>query len=196
MRMNYVLIDFENVQPESLASLNSEHFYVKVFVGSNQKNVALKFAKALQPMGEKAEYIEISGSGKNALDFHIAFYIGQLSAKDETAYFHIISEDKGFDPLIKHLKENNIFAARETSINEIPLVKSLSAKTPEKRLQLVIEKLASCKTKNPGTKKTLTSHIKSMFPISITDEEVEKIISDMERLKHITIAENKITYNV
>jgi hypothetical protein len=196
MRTNYVLIDFENVQPESLAVLNSEQFNVKVFVGATQKNVTIKFAKALQSMGDRAEYIEISGTGKNALDFHIAFYIGQLAAKDETAYFHIISEDKGFDPLIKHLKENNIFAAREMSINEIPLVKSLSAKTPEKRLQLVLEKLASCKTKNPSTIKTLTSHIKAMFPIPITDEEIDKIISDLERLNHITITDKKISYSI
>lgn len=124
MRKNYVLIDFENVQPENLAALNNEHFHVRVFVGANQKNVALKIVKALQPMGERAEYIEISGNGKNALDFHIAFYIGQLAAKDDAAYFHIISKDAGFDPLIAHLKTRNISAAREADIGEIPLVKA------------------------------------------------------------------------
>jgi hypothetical protein len=36
MRINYVLIDFENVQPESLAVLQHEHFKVMVFVGTNQ----------------------------------------------------------------------------------------------------------------------------------------------------------------
>jgi len=51
-------------------------------------------------MGERAEYVRISGNGSNALDFHIAFYIGQLAAHEPDAYFHIISKVTGFDPLI------------------------------------------------------------------------------------------------
>jgi len=39
MRINYVLIDFENVQPESLAVLQQDHFKVMVFVGANQTKV-------------------------------------------------------------------------------------------------------------------------------------------------------------
>lgn len=36
-------------------------------------------------MRERAEYIRISGNGSNALDFHIAFHIGELSAKGKHA---------------------------------------------------------------------------------------------------------------
>ena len=39
MRTNYVLIDFENVQPESLVGLQQDHFKVLVFVGANQTKV-------------------------------------------------------------------------------------------------------------------------------------------------------------
>jgi hypothetical protein len=52
----------------------------------------------MQALGAKAQYVKISGNGSNALDFHIAFYIGHLGAVDPTAYFHIISKDAGFDP--------------------------------------------------------------------------------------------------
>ena len=128
MRTNYVLIDYENVQPEGLSILDIEHFKVIVFVGASQTKLSFETASALQRMGSKAEYIKIAGSGSNALDFHIAFYIGQLATQDPTAYFHIISKDTGFDPLIQHLKTKKIFAARSRDVSEIPLVKVANTK--------------------------------------------------------------------
>ena len=73
MLTHYVLIDFENVQPKSLSALGGHPFKVKVFVGANQTKVPMDLARALQPMGENAEYIPISGNGRNALDLHVAF---------------------------------------------------------------------------------------------------------------------------
>ena len=72
MKTNYVLIDYENVQPATLAILDQEHFRIIVFVGANQAKITFEVASALQPMGTRAEYVRISGNGANALDFHIA----------------------------------------------------------------------------------------------------------------------------
>ena len=36
MRTNYVLIDFDNLQPELLEALDLEHLRVMVFIGANQ----------------------------------------------------------------------------------------------------------------------------------------------------------------
>ena len=98
MRKNVVLIDYESVQPESIDVLLQDHFSVMLFLGSNLTKIPFELAVAMQRMGSRAEYIKISGNGPNALDFHIAFYIGQMSGLDPAAYFHIISKDKGFDP--------------------------------------------------------------------------------------------------
>ena len=76
MRTNYVLIDYENVQPTSLAGLDAEHFRVLVFVGASQNKLTFDTAAAVQKLGARAEYIKIAGNGSNALDFHIAFHIG------------------------------------------------------------------------------------------------------------------------
>ena len=51
-----------------------------------------------------AEYLQISGNGPNALDFHITFSIGELSKADPDARFYIISWDTGFDPLPEEAK--------------------------------------------------------------------------------------------
>ena len=112
MRPNIVLIDFESVQPASLAALAADHFRVKVFVGATQSKLPFDLVTATQQMGNRAEYIKIAGVGPNALDFHIAYYIGRLAAHEPEAFFHIISKDTGFDPLIQHLKDNKIFCGR------------------------------------------------------------------------------------
>ena len=142
MRQNIVLIDFENVQPENLSALAHDHFRVLVFVGANQKKVSVQTAASVQKLGSRAEYVMIAGNGSNALDFHIAYYVGQLAAADPNAFFHIVSKDAGFDPLIAHLKSKKILAGRVKGVEDIPLVKSATAKTPEDRIEAVIQKLS------------------------------------------------------
>ena len=81
MKHSFVLVDFENVQAKDIGVLNGGPFKIKVFVGANQAKIPLEMARALQTFGPNAEYIQIDGSGRNALDFHIAYYIGQLAAQ-------------------------------------------------------------------------------------------------------------------
>ena len=52
----------------------------------------------LHEPGENGQYVKISGNGKNALDFHLAYYVGELATNDPEVYFHVISKDTGFDP--------------------------------------------------------------------------------------------------
>ena len=94
--MNYVLIDFENVQPKNLEILASHPFKVFVFVGENQTKVPYELAAAIQTLGANAKYIKISGNGQNALDFHIAYYVGDLAAMNPEANFHIITRGHRF----------------------------------------------------------------------------------------------------
>lgn len=194
MRNNVVLIDFENVQPDSIDRLSHEHFRVVVFVGANQSKVPFEIAASLQKLGSRAEYVKISGSGSNALDFHIAYSIGTMSAADPTAYFHIVSKDAGFDPLIQFLKTKKIFACRVKDIGEIPLVKVAIAKSPEERVQIVIDKLARQKTNKPGTVKTLASSITSIFQKQLPEEEVAAVIEDLAKRGVISVAGPKVTY--
>lgn len=141
MHKNIVLIDFESVQPESIAELSSDYFNVLIFIGANQTKISFELAVAIQKMGSRAEYIKISGNGPNAMDFHIAFYIGQLSIQNPTAYFHIISKDKGFDPLIQHLNTKQIHSMRVESISEIPIVKNSLSNTLQEQVPSKVQTL-------------------------------------------------------
>lgn len=194
MRINFILIDFESVQPKSLAVLEHDHFKVIVFVGANQEKVPFEVASALQRMGANAEYVKISGNGKNALDFHIAFYIGQLAAQHPTAYFHIISRDAGFEPLLQHLKSKKIFSARSPNITDIPLIKASHVKSPDERAQLVIAKLQQPKASRPRAVKTLISAIAAFFQKQLTDVEVAAVIEAMQKAGFISVTDGKVSY--
>lgn len=194
MRTNYVLIDYENVQPEALSLLDAEHFKVIVFVGANQAKVTFEAATALQRMGSKAEYIKISGNGSNALDFHIAFYIGQLGAHDPTAYFHIISKDTGFDPLVQHLKTKKVFAARWRDVSDIPLVKVVNTKSPAEKLAVVVANLQQRGASKPRAVKTLSSTINSIFQKQLPVEELAGLLQELQAKGYVTVNDTKVSY--
>lgn len=116
MGLQFFLIDFENVQPAGIGSLVPGSCKVIMFLGQNQSKVTVELSRVLQPFGKDVEYLQISGSGPNAVDFHIAFYIGRLAASHPDARFTIVSKDTGFDPLVKHLASLKITCHRAASI--------------------------------------------------------------------------------
>lgn len=196
MRINYVLIDFENVQPMSLAGLEPDHFRVLVFVGANQNKLSFETAAAMQRLGGRAEYVKIAGSGSNALDFHIAFHVGHLAAQDPTAFFHIISKDTGFDPLIQHLKERRIFAARSKEVADIPLLKAANSKSQPEKIAVVVSNLRQRGASRPRTLKTLSSTISSLFQKQLADAELADLLESLQSAGYVQIQENKVAYTL
>jgi hypothetical protein len=194
LRPNIVFIDFESVQPPSLAALAADHFSVKLFVGATQSKLPFDLVTAMQQMGKRAEYIKIAGVGPNALDFHIAFYIGRISSHEPDAFFHIISKDTGFDPLIQHLKDKKIFCGRWQSLEEIPAVKAAQVKSPEERAILFHSRLLLPTATKPRTEKTLRSAIAAHFQRQLTEEDITSVIGALKRPGHLSIAEGKVVY--
>ncbi len=224
IRSNIVLIDFENVQPESLELLTPEHFRVLLFVGANQAKLPFEIVASMQKLGDRAEYVKIAGNGSNALDFHIAYYIGILSATEPSAYFHIVSKDAGFAPLIEHLRNKKFLVCRVNAISEITIVKpavvkpavvkpavakpavkkpavgnaavkkAANAKSPEQRLRFVAARLVQPKFTKPRTLKTLSSTIASFFQKQISDKDVSAIVAGLVKRGIISVADTKLTY--
>lgn len=196
MRTNYILVDYENTQPESLSILEQDHFKVKIFVGSNQTKIPFDFVESAQKLGNRAEYIKISGNGSNALDFHIAYYIGILSTEDPTAYFHIISKDTGFDPLIQHLKSKKIFISRSSDLTTIPAVKVANSKSAEEKIEVIMANLVQRGSSKPRTVKTLSSSISSLFQKQLPEEELTSLLKILEEKELITIQDTKVSYSL
>ena len=196
MKSNFVLIDYENVQPEAMSALVEEHFNVIVFVGANQAKVSFEVASALQQLGDRAQYIKISGNGSNALDFHIAFYIGELASRHPNAFFHIVSKETGFDPLIQHLKTRKILAGRSKSVVDIPIVKAASSKSPSERIEIIVADLKRRGSAKPRTVKTLSSTIQAIFQKQLSDEDVTGLVNGLNKKGIVKISGTKVAYSL
>jgi hypothetical protein len=194
-RTNYVLIDYESVQPSQLELLNRDGFVAYVFVGKAQTRLSFETVSAIQDLGERAKYIKISGAGPNALDFHIAFYIGHIGATDPEAFFHIISKDKGFDPLIEHLRERKVFSVRSETIAEIPIIRASTAKTPKERMGLVVDRFKSGNSK-PRTLSALRSAIDAILYKQVGETDIQAVIDQMVKAGFVTVADEKVSFKL
>ncbi len=196
MRKNYILVDQENVHIQALPPpvVNEAYFYLIVFVGENQTKLAFDLVETIQKMGERAQYVKISGNGANALDFHIAYTIGRLSAVDPAACFHIISKDTGFDPLIRHLIAQKIPIARVDAIPKIALLKPILASSDKERIHAVVSKLSASKASKPARVATLVSTINSWFQKQLTEPELRALVHQIQSQGFIKLSGEKITY--
>lgn len=102
MKEQHVLVDYENVQPsiEDLLKLAPGLTDVWLFHGPNQ----IKRAERLQAAHERVTLVPHSGRGKNALDFHLSFYLGYVAARHPEVSMLVVANDKGYDSMIEHAK--------------------------------------------------------------------------------------------
>lgn len=137
MELTYILVDFENVQPPDMGLLSGEQYQLRIFRGPHQKKLDFDIAESLQPHGDRVKYIQSDRHGKNALDFHIAFYMGRLlqeleangpSANSNTR-FVVISKDGGFDALMSHVQSLGYGAMKAASIRHALGLDELVAET-------------------------------------------------------------------
>lgn len=213
MRTNYVFVDYENVQVATLALLKAEHFKVRIFLGANNTKLPVSLFLSMQELGQRVELVTLEASGKNALDFHIAYYLGALATTDPTAYFHIISKDSGFDPLIQHLKSKKISCARSASIQDMPYfhqpittappptatadIKSKPSDSAGSHTELVeksITLVINGKASKPKTRKTLSSTLHSKLGKELPTQTIESVLASLIKLGHVKVNGTKVSY--
>ena len=158
MPSNYVLIDFENVQPKNLELLAEHPLKVYVFVGETQAKIPFDLADSMQLLGNNARYVKITGTGQNALDFHIAYYVGLLAAKEPDASFSIISKDKGFDPLVRHLTGKKVHIRRHKDLGEIPFLQLSGTTSIDEQIAAIVKNLGGRGQSRPRKVKTLQNN--------------------------------------
>lgn len=216
MNTNYVLIDYENVQVKSLALLKGEHFRVQVFLGHKNLKLHRELVVALHEFRERGKYIELEAGGSNALDFHIAYYLGVLAAADPTGFFHVISKDTGFDPLLQHLKGKGVSAARSASIEAMPCFGKIAhsaidskkaagetkRKSPavqssvEDMITVVLENLTKRKTGRPATSKTLRSTIHARCGKERPAADIDAVYEALVKRGYVTVDGLKVRYSL
>lgn len=98
----HTLVDLENVHPkiEDLRKLVPKMTDAWVFHGPNQA----KEAAQLKAAHDAITLVPHSGKGKNALDFHLSFYLGYVAARQPEASLVVVANDTGYDSMISHAR--------------------------------------------------------------------------------------------
>jgi hypothetical protein len=128
------------------------------------------------------------------LDFHIAFYVGQLAERNPGASFHIISKDTGFDPLIKHLKAKKINVQREIDLTKIHLPKKSKISSSDEQIDLIVKSLSSRGHARPRKVKTLANMINALFKNELDETQLKGLIAQLRRRKHVVIENENVSY--
>ncbi len=192
-----LLVDFENVHTVDLSAIPAD-VTVPFFFGTSQNSVTRAFHLAAHRLGSRYVPIEVGGQGKNALDFHIAFYLGEYLTRDPTAECVILSRDKGFDPLVTHLHGRGFKIRRVGALAEaFPERADASPQPSDPRLQRVITLLARSDKKNrPRKRARLVAQIATFFPNrnQASAAEIEALIDELVATGQISESKGALTY--
>jgi hypothetical protein len=123
MTLTHILVDFENVQPTAadIGLVRGDGLRLAIFRGPGQKKYSADVAEAWQPLGGNVTFVHCSKVGRNAVDMHIAFHLGELVAASRgggggRARFVIVSKDTDFDPLLLYIRAQGFEASRVSTI--------------------------------------------------------------------------------
>lgn len=113
---NLLLVDLENVHRIDLSVLD-ETWRAIIFVGAQQNPPKAARKAATAHRFSRVDFQKIDGSGKNALDFHIAFELGRTFETSPSTHCVVLSRDKGFDPLLTYLNRSGLPCRRIDSMD-------------------------------------------------------------------------------
>jgi PIN domain len=199
MQESVLLVDYENIGKVDLGAIPAG-VRVPFFFGASQRSVPTEFLKAALRLGERFVPIDIEGQGKNALDFHIAFYLGEYLARSPQSACVILSRDKGFDPLIKHLIKRGFAVRRANSIAEalagVAPAAATGSRQPPALLDTALSVLAAAqKSRRPRRRTGLVAYLHSHFSKKIPETELQRLIDQMIARGKLSEAKGAITYH-
>lgn len=196
----YIYVDYENMgNIKTLPTIEGKYFF---FIGDKQNSIPKSLVLASNT--HKIEWVEIGGDGKNALDFHIAYYLAKNEMLEDVTHY-VLSKDKGFDPLISFInKQQKTKVKRVVSINDIPSkeVKNQEEHIANSGIQEKCDKLIKnlesiAKNKRPKSEKTLKAHINSLFKNELKDNDVQKLLDHLYRSNIISKGNNnRLSYSI
>lgn len=173
-------------------------------MGAKQSKLSVALVEQLVEHAAAVQLVRVPAPGRNALDFVLAYYLGRAAQADPAARFHIVSRDKGFDPLVEHLKDRGLQVTRH---DEFPTfggrkkAKPAAAAKPEsarvaEALPAVLEQLRKLPHNRPRTRRRLLGVVMNTAR-ALTEAEAEKVIEQLQADGHLSIDDkNAVTYNL
>ncbi|MFT3870931.1 MAG: PIN domain-containing protein [Nibricoccus sp.] len=128
--INHIFVDFENVHEVDLSLIGQKSIHVTVLMGAKQTKLDAALVEKLLLHADSVQLVRLLESGRNAIDFALAYYVGRAATLDPSGFFHIISGDTGYDPLVAHLRRNHVRAHRHDSFAALKEILA-NGKSPE-----------------------------------------------------------------
>lgn len=203
---HWLLVDYENIQPafrdESLSNTR-----LVVFHGAQQRDAPAKLKSQLSSI--PAEFVRCTKTGKNALDFHLTYYLGRLAAQHPKDDFYVLSKDKGYDPLIEHLKNAGADVRR---LEHAPSFKSKAPPSPRSKPSApngvaatkqaagqlppvaTVRKALQSVPNRPRNTARLRNWVNSRFNKDLSDAAFAALLNNLTRRNVIVLQGNNVRY--
>ena len=190
MSKRVLFVDLENVQKVDLSMVPGDA-HVMIFYGITQKKLPEGLVVQAQPLGGRLKWVKISGQGPNALDFHIAFYLGQEFTNSPGSKCVILSGDTGFDPLMRHLQALGRACRRVVSLKNAFSTAQCGDVDHFARLVTLLRKEKA----RPSRRKGLVGKVKSWFP-RLTDDARLTLMRRLFDESQVREVEKLLTYDL
>ena len=206
--LNYVFIDDENVPNLDLSSIEGKTVHVTLLLGPKKTKLPVEQVQVLMRHAASSHLIRLEKPGKNALDFALAYYLGQAVQRHPGACFHLVSKDGDYNNLIEHLQNQHIRIQKHADASTLTFgsprkpsvaAKAAAAATPRKpdSFAEIVQYLRKRVDTAPKTRKKLMSDLKAHQGKGATDAQIEKFVSKLEKDHHVSFDEKgKATYHL
>jgi hypothetical protein len=219
---NHVLVDFENVHQIDPEIIGDRTATFTLLLGAKQKRLDVALVERFLEHSSSVRLVRLSSSGRNALDFALAYYLGQAVAADPAGTFHIIARDKGYDPLVAHLRTRNVQIHRHEDFSALTFgcarqpkvgddssglrqksaptkgrVKGQPVITAKEGARQFRDHLISHPNNRPKRGATLLRHITNHFGKELEDGMAESVIKSLKDGGQIAITtKDRVSYNL
>jgi hypothetical protein len=217
--INHVLVDFENVSQLDFSGFGERVIKLTLLLGKNQTRLESRLVEQLLAHAADVHFVQLASTAKNAVDFALTYYLGRAVCADPTGFFHVISKDKGFDPLVAHLSTQHVKisrhddftscvarivkpASREASIARPNSTVTLSASesttaangaSREVTIAEIWAHVTSNGSNQPKKRTTLANQLQTHYHMS--EHHAASVITQLVAQRHIAISDTgKVTY--
>lgn len=209
--VNHLFVDLENVKSIDASVIGGKHLRLHVFLGPQNKKLDVEVVEKLLENAQAVQLIRIATVGRNALDFVLAYHLGQAVLADPKGYFHIVSKDAGFDALVDLLKSRHVKVKRHADWSTLHFQSTpkpaaavvAPAEVPKPAFSEAAQKLLENLRKNlkgrPKKEKTLIAHAMNYTGKDKPDAEAKavKVVGELKKGKLIAVDEKgAVTYQM
>lgn len=207
-RVNHVFVDFENVRRIDPEVVGKRSFSLQVFLGPQNKKLDVDVVQSLLEHSQMVKLVRSPKTGKNALDFVLAFELGQAVLTDPKGFFHIISKDEGFDSLVELLRERQVKVRRHPDWESLDAALAVKVEAPKpssngakpelsEAAKKMLESLRKSPRNRPKQRKTLVSHAVQFAGKDAGVKAQEAVVRELEKAGWLSFdGAGKATYRV